>query len=196
MTSRIERLTDEERDLVAANMRLVRWALKRNHPPPGMDFEDLVGVGNIGLMVAARKFDVDRGYQFSTFAIHCIRNEVRNHVRHLNRKRRGGSGTDTGEVRLAVDASFDRLRDDLGFDPPVVEDGIPHIVESMLVADVLRRAADLDPRLPSIIADRMAGATLQDAGNRHGLTSERVRQLLLIARTLDLVSDAPAMEVA
>lgn len=58
--------------LVAANMRLV-YALAKRHEGHGVGFSDLVQEGAIGLMRAATKFDPDRGYKFSTYAYHWIR---------------------------------------------------------------------------------------------------------------------------
>jgi len=58
--------------LVAANMRLV-FVLAKRHEGRGVGFSDLVQEGAIGLMSAAAKFDPERGYKFSTYAFHWIR---------------------------------------------------------------------------------------------------------------------------
>jgi len=58
--------------LVAANMRLV-YSLAKRHEGHGVGFSDLVQEGAIGLMRAATKFDPARGYKFSTYAYHWIR---------------------------------------------------------------------------------------------------------------------------
>ncbi|KAJ8598099.1 hypothetical protein CTAYLR_005578 [Chrysophaeum taylorii] len=61
--------------LVAANMRLV-YALAKKHEGYGVGLSDLVQEGSIGLMRAATKFDPDRGYKFSTYAYHWIRQAI------------------------------------------------------------------------------------------------------------------------
>jgi len=58
--------------LVAANMRLV-FVLAKRHEGRGVAFSDLVQEGAVGLMCAAVKFDPGRGYKFSTYAFHWIR---------------------------------------------------------------------------------------------------------------------------
>ncbi|MCQ2385486.1 MAG: sigma-70 family RNA polymerase sigma factor [Clostridia bacterium] len=47
----------------------------------GTDFEDLVQIGNIGLIKALRSFDVARGCAFSTFAVPLIFGEIRRFLR-------------------------------------------------------------------------------------------------------------------
>ncbi len=61
--------------LVEANMRLVINIAKtyRNKLIP---LEDLIQDGAIGLMQAAERFDPDRGFRFSTYATHWIRQAI------------------------------------------------------------------------------------------------------------------------
>jgi RNA polymerase sigma-B factor len=44
-------------------------------------YEDLLQVGSIGLIAAIDKFDLDKGYAFSTFAIPYIRGEIQHYLR-------------------------------------------------------------------------------------------------------------------
>ncbi len=89
--ARVPRLTPEqERDLgrriaggdrralvemVEANLRLVIAVAKR-YRHEGVEMQDLVQEGNIGLLRAAEKFDYRKGYRFSTYAIWWIRQAV------------------------------------------------------------------------------------------------------------------------
>ncbi|MBM3492946.1 MAG: sigma-70 family RNA polymerase sigma factor [Armatimonadetes bacterium] len=61
--------------MVEANMRLVISIAKRFHSPE-IPFEDLVQEGAIGLMTACERFDPSRGYRFSTYATHWIRQAI------------------------------------------------------------------------------------------------------------------------
>jgi RNA polymerase sigma-32 factor len=67
------------RQLVEANLRYV-VAIALSYRRYGVRLADLVSEGNVGLMIALKKFDPDRGTRFVTYAAHWIRAYVLDHV--------------------------------------------------------------------------------------------------------------------
>ena len=66
--------------LIQANMGLVR-SIALRFRERGVDFEDLMQIGTIGMLKAIRSFDLERGTCFSTYAVPLIFGELRRHMR-------------------------------------------------------------------------------------------------------------------
>lgn len=66
---------DAEEKLIKHNLRLVAHISKK-YKNSGLDNEDLISIGTIGLMKAIKTFDYGRGNNFSTYASRCIDNEI------------------------------------------------------------------------------------------------------------------------
>ena len=61
--------------LINHNLRLVVYIAKQ-YMGQGLSFSDLIQEGNIGLMKAVDKFDVTKGFKFSTYATYWIKQAI------------------------------------------------------------------------------------------------------------------------
>jgi RNA polymerase primary sigma factor len=76
----MNRLTDAQRDAVATHLGLA-GAIARGFRGPTLDFVDLVQAGALGIAEAVTRFEPGRGVQFSTYASHWIKKEMRDALR-------------------------------------------------------------------------------------------------------------------
>ena len=70
--------------LIEGNLRFV-IQVARNYQGMGLELEDLIGFGNIGLFEAADRFDAGKGVKFITFAVWYIRAEIQKALNDLSR---------------------------------------------------------------------------------------------------------------
>lgn len=61
--------------IISSNLKLV-IAVAKGYRRSGLDFEDLIQEGNLGLIRAVEKFKWEKGYRFSTYATWWIRQAV------------------------------------------------------------------------------------------------------------------------
>ena len=66
--------------LLLENMGLVRGVVHRFRER-GVEYEDLMQIGTIGMLRAIRSFDLSRGLAFSTYAVPLIMWEIRRYLR-------------------------------------------------------------------------------------------------------------------
>ena len=118
-------------------MPLVR-ALASRYAGRGEPLEDLVQVGSIGLIKAVDRFDVDRGVEFSSYAVPTIVGEIRRHFRdkawamHVPRRLK--------ELSVRLSRVLDELTNELGRSPTIAELAAAAGVEEEEVIDALDSA--------------------------------------------------------
>lgn len=103
--------------LIEHNLRLVVFLAKK-YENTGVDLEDLVSIGTIGLMKGIKTFSMDKNIKLATYASRCIDNEILMFLRK-NKKIKT-------EVSFDESLSFDadgnelRLEDVLGTEADIV----------------------------------------------------------------------------
>ena len=107
--------------LIEHNLRLVVFLAKK-YENTGVDLEDLVSIGTIGLIKGVNTYKLDKNIKLATYASRCIDNEILMFLRK-NKKRRG-------EISFEDSLSYDsegnelRLEDILGTEKDIVTKGI------------------------------------------------------------------------
>ncbi len=72
--------------LVEHNLRLVVYVAKK-FESSGVNIEDLVSIGTIGLIKAVNTFKADKNIKLATYASRCIENEILMYLRKVNHQK-------------------------------------------------------------------------------------------------------------
>ena len=68
--------------LIEHNLRLVVY-IARRFENTGVNLEDLISIGTIGLIKAVNTFRPDRNIKLATYSSRCIENEILMHIRKI-----------------------------------------------------------------------------------------------------------------
>ncbi len=120
--------------LIEHNLRLVVY-IARRFENTGVDLDDLISVGTIGLIKAVNSFNVEKNIKLATYASRCIENEILMHLRKVLRQKSEVSfdeplNTDWEGNELV-------LSDVMGTDGDVVYKKIENGVENELLKEAL-----------------------------------------------------------
>lgn len=73
-------------ELIVHNLRLVVYIAKK-FENSGVNIEDLVSIGTIGLIKAVNTFRPDKNIKLATYSSRCIENEILMHLRKVNQQK-------------------------------------------------------------------------------------------------------------
>ena len=92
--------------LISHNLRLVVYIAKK-FENTGIDIEDLISIGSIGLIKAVNSFKYDKNIKLATYSSRCIENEILMYLRKVQKSRSDVSmdeainaDSDGSEIRL------------------------------------------------------------------------------------------------
>ena len=119
--------------LVEHNLRLVVY-IARRFENTGINLEDLISIGTIGLMKAIGTYRSDRNIKLATYASRCIENEILMYIRKIANQKTEISLDEP--INLDCDGHELLLSDILG----TAEDEIQRPMEEMVDLCVLRQA--------------------------------------------------------
>lgn len=162
--------------LIERNLRLVVY-IARRFENTGINIEDLISIGTIGLIKAVNTFRADKNIKLATYASRCIENEILMYLRKNANSR--------------VEVSFDEplntdwdgkellLSDVLGTDSDIVMRPIEADVDRKLLTDAVARLPD---REQTIITMRFGLSghkelTQKEVADRLGISQSYISRL-------------------
>ena len=151
----------------------------------GVDYDELVALGNVGLLYAIKKYDTESNAKFCVYAGFWIRNKIRKDgldkrdiVRHpeWNRMKKGGHFVSC----MSMD---EQMGDDDGrtYGDAIACNQTTDFTEQIEYADMLAYMMRVVEQTLSkteydIIISRCGKATLNSLASKYGCTTERIRQ--------------------
>ncbi|MFI3210631.1 MAG: RNA polymerase sporulation sigma factor SigE [Peptostreptococcaceae bacterium] len=129
--------TDEsiKQTLIERNLRLVVY-ISRKFENTGIDIEDLISIGTIGLIKAVNTFKLNKNIKLATYASRCIENEILMYLRKNSKKKVEVSLDEP--LNIDLDGNELLLSDILGTE----NDEIYKIIEEEIDRDLLVMALD------------------------------------------------------
>ena len=139
---------EARRKLIEHNLRLVVY-IARRFENTGINIEDLISIGTIGLIKAIETYQIDKNIKLATYASRCIENEILMYLRK-NANRKGEVSFDE-PLNTDWDGNELLLSDVLGTDADIVMRPIEEDVDRTLLNTAINM---LSPREKQIITMR------------------------------------------
>ncbi len=158
--------------LIEHNIRLVVY-IARKFDNTGLNIEDLISIGSIGLIKAVNTYKMDKNIKLATYASRCIENEILMYLRKNNKIR--------SEVSIDEPLNVDwegnelLLSDILGTDVDIIGKDLEKTVERNLVQEAV---AKLSKRERHIVELRFGIKNQEDE-----LTQKEVADMLGISQS-------------
>ena len=130
--------------LIEHNLRLVVF-LSKKYENTGVDLEDLVSIGTIGLMKGVKTFSMDKNIKLATYASRCIDNEILMFLRK-NKKVKTEISFDES-LSFDADGNELHLEDVLGTAPDLVTKPLEDEVNKKLMLDEIEKLSERDKEI-------------------------------------------------
>lgn len=167
---------ESRRRLIEHNLRLVVY-IARRFENTGINIEDLISIGTIGLIKAIETYRMDKNIKLATYASRCIENEILMYLRK-NANRKGEVSFDE-PLNTDWDGNELLLSDVMGTDADIVMRPIEEDVDRTLLTAAINT---LSPREKQIITMRFGlggqrEQTQKEVADRLGISQSYISRL-------------------
>ncbi len=162
--------------LIERNLRLVVYIAKR-FDNTGINIEDLISIGTIGLIKAVNTFRMDKNIKLATYASRCIENEILMYLRKNSRERTEVSFDEP--LNTDWDGKELLLSDVMGTDDDIVMRPIEEAADRQILHNAVNK---LSPRERDIISLRFGlggkqELTQKEVADRMGISQSYISRL-------------------
>jgi RNA polymerase primary sigma factor/RNA polymerase nonessential primary-like sigma factor len=177
--------------MIEANLKLV-VAIGKHYINRGLQFEDIIEEGNLGLIRAVEKFQYQRGFKFSTYASWWIRQAIERAI--LNQTKIIRLPVHMAEFVRSYTHTFRNLSQELGREPCAEEIAVKmskDIDKVRSISQVVRETLSLD--MP--IGDHPNDTLSEVLADENALSPERLSDDISRRKCIDVwLSRLPAGE--
>lgn len=125
---------DAKQCLIEHNLRLVVY-IARRFENTGINLEDMISIGTIGLIKAIGTYKRDKNIKLATYASRCIENEILMHIRKISNQRTEVSLDEP--INMDYDGNELLLSDVLGTDEDIIFRSLEDDVDLCLLYQAL-----------------------------------------------------------
>jgi RNA polymerase sporulation-specific sigma factor len=130
--------------LIERNLRLVVY-IARKFENTGINIEDLISIGTIGLIKAVNTFNPEKKIKLATYASRCIENEILMYLRKNSRIRTEVSFDEP--LNIDWDGNELLLSDVLGTDNDIITKDLEMEIDRQLLADAIEQLNDREKQI-------------------------------------------------
>ncbi|HML37551.1 MAG TPA: RNA polymerase sporulation sigma factor SigE [Bacillota bacterium] len=167
---------DAKTILIERNLRLVVYIAKK-FENAGVNVEDLISIGAIGLIKAVNTFNLDKNIKLATYASRCIENEI---LMYLRRSSRTKSEVSFDEpLNIDWDGNELLLSDILGTENDIVYNHIEEEVNRNLLIYALKKLSTREKQIMEMRFGLISGRemTQKEVADKMGISQSYISRL-------------------
>ncbi|WP_285806122.1 RNA polymerase sporulation sigma factor SigE [Rossellomorea marisflavi] len=162
--------------LIERNLRLVVY-IARKFENTGINIEDLISIGTIGLIKAVNTFNPEKKIKLATYASRCIENEILMYLRRNNKIRSEVSFDEP--LNIDWDGNELLLSDVLGTEEDIITKDLEATVDKKLLFSALHQLNDREKQIMELRFGLMGEEekTQKDVADMLGISQSYISRL-------------------